>query len=578
MKLNEEGMSPMHTSTDLRNLLARIDRRSYPAYKDTRGEYQFPGYVLSIDHVQGDPFAAPSQLSVRVGGGQAGFPPQLYRLPCQRVALQDELTRQFGRRAGQASFQVKGSGRSGLISISRCGQQVLERTACTLDPETGNVLVRFEVGFPANGRTIQAKGLERILFELLPRCVEDALLYRNLDPARLQAIADLAEDQHAIRQLLPQLGLCAFVADGSILPRASGVSDLPMQGAVAFRSPQELAVTLELPHRGAVTGMGLKQGITLIVGGGYHGKSTLLKALELGVYNHIAGDGREYVVTDDTAVKIRAEDGRSIRGDDISMFINHLPNGKDTRRFTTEDASGSTSQAANVVEAMEAGAALLLMDEDTSATNFMIRDELMQRVIHRDMEPITPLLERIGELYHRQGVSTSIVAGSSGAYFHAADCILQMDRYVPKDITAFAKQEAQAFPPVGGDLGPAPAPSFHRCPLPSPALKSGDRIKLKAMGRDGVSVNRENIDLRYVEQLSDEEQCAALGYCLLYAHQRLMDGRRTLRQVVDELDRLLEAKGLEGLCGGRAGVPFLARPRKQEIFACLNRYRGLKLS
>ena len=228
----------MHTSTDLRDLLSRIDRRSYPAYKDTRGTYQFPGYVLSIDHVQGDPFAAPSQLSVRVGVDQAGFPQRLYRLPCQRVALQDELTRQFGRRAGQASFQVKGSGRSGLISISRCGQQVLERTACTLDPRNGNILVRFEVGFPANGRTIQAKGLERILFELLPRCVEDALLYRNLDRARLQTIADLAEDQHAIRQQLPQLGLCAFVADGSILPRASGVSDLPMQGAVPFRSPQ----------------------------------------------------------------------------------------------------------------------------------------------------------------------------------------------------------------------------------------------------------------------------------------------------------------------------------------------------
>ena len=228
----------MQTSTDLRNLLARIDRKGYPAYKDTRGAYQFPAYVLSIDHVQGDPFAAPSKLSIHVNGKQAGFPRQLYQTPCRRIALQDALTRQFGRRAAQASLQAKGSGHSGLISISRCGQEVLERTACALDPEHGDLLLRLEVGFPANGRTINARELEKILFDLLPRCVEESLLYRNLDGKRLQEAADLAEDQQDIRRQLPALGLCAFVADGSILPRTSGVSSLPMKQAVPFRSPR----------------------------------------------------------------------------------------------------------------------------------------------------------------------------------------------------------------------------------------------------------------------------------------------------------------------------------------------------
>ena len=566
----------MQTSSDLKQILNRIDRRGYPAYKDTRGAYQFPGYVLSIDHVQGDPFAAPSRLSVHVDGRQAGFPERLYRLPCQRIALQDALTRRFGELAARASHQAKGSGHSGLVSTSRCGQEVLERTACALDPETGGVTLRLEVGFPANGRTINARELEKILFDLLPRCVESSLFCRNLDGKRLQAAADLAEDQQAIRELLPRLGLCAFVADGSILPRESGVSPLPMRGAVPFQSPPELAVTLELPHRGAVTGMGIRRGITLIVGGGYHGKSTLLKALELGVYNHIAGDGREYVITDDTAVKVRAEDGRSIRDTDISLFINNLPNGKDTVHFTTEDASGSTSQAAGVVEAMEAGASLLLMDEDTSATNFMIRDELMQRVIHRDMEPITPFLDRVGELYRNHGVSTILAAGSSGAYFHAADCVIQMDRYVPRDITDLAKREAQAFPAGGGDLPPAPAPAFHRCPRPSPELR-GDRVKLKSLGRDGVSVDRETIDLRYVEQLADAEQSAALGWCMVFAQRHLLDGRRTLVQIVDALESLLGRQGLESLCEGTPGVPFLARPRRQELFACFNRWRSLRL-
>ena len=323
--------------------------------------------------------------------------------------------------------------------------------------------------------------------------------------------------------------------------------------------------------------MGIRKGITLIVGGGYHGKSTLLKALELGVYNHIAGDGREYVITDDTAMKIRAEDGRSIKNTDISMFINDLPNGKDTIHFSTEDASGSTSQAANVIEAVEAGSSLLLIDEDTSATNFMIRDELMQRVIHRDMEPITPFIERIRELYEEYGISTVIVAGSSGAYFHIADAIIQMDRYMPKDITTYAKKEAEAYPAISVPEQPAREPDFRRCPRPNPAFKGSDRIKMKTMGRDGIMINKETIDLRYVEQLTDSEQLTALGYCMRYAQKRLLDGRKSIRQIVDELEKVIGKESLAGLCESSSSISCMAMPRKQEIFACFNRYRGLKL-
>ena len=567
----------MQSSTDLRNLLGRIDHRGYPAYKDTKGTYQFPGYVLSIDHVQGDPFASPSKVSVHVKGKNAAFPQELYREKHQRTALQDELTRQFGRRAEQFAFKAKGSGKSGLISVSRCGQEVLERTACRIDPETGDIILRMEIGFPANGRTINARELEKILFEFVPECVKHALFYKNMDAKRLRSVVDLAEDQHYIREMLPKMGLCAFVADGSILPRESGISPRPMKGGVKFRSPKELEVTLELPHRGKITGMGIRKGITLIVGGGYHGKSTLLKALELGVYDHIAGDGREYVITDSTAVKIRAEDGRSIRKTDISMFINDLPNGKDTVGFCTEDASGSTSQAANVVESIEAGASLLLIDEDTSATNFMIRDELMQRVIHRDMEPITPFIERIRELYEDYGISTVIVAGSSGAYFHIADTIIQMDRYVPKDITEYAKKEAESYPMLTGPEEKAEKPDFRRCPQPSPAFKGNDRIKMKTMGREAVMINKETIDLRYVEQITDSEQATALGYCVRYAQKHLLNGRKDLRQIVEELEQIMEKGTLSALCESSSSVACMAKPRRQEIFACFDRCRSLRL-
>ena len=440
----------MKTAAELKQLVTRIDHKSYPAYKETKGVYQFPGYLLSIDHVQGDPFASPSKISIRVKGKMAGFPEKLYQTKWQKVALEHLQIRQFGQCCTKFGFQAKGSGKSGMISISRCGQEMLERSAARIDAKTGDLLIRLEVGFPANGRTINAREWIRIFFEFLPQCVEKALYYKNYDARKVRAVSDLAEDQHALRQMLPKLGLCAFVANGAILPRESGVSARPMKGAVPFQSPKEMEVEIELPHRGKIRGMGIKKGITLIVGGGYHGKSTLLKALELGVYDHIAGDGREFVITDASAVKLRAEDGRSIKRTDISMFINDLPNGKDTVHFYTEDASGSTSQAANVVEAMEADASLMLIDEDTSATNFMIRDELMQRVIHRDMEPITPFIERIRELYEKEGISTVIVAGSSGAYFHIADCIVQMDRYIPREITALAKKEAEQFPQLSG--------------------------------------------------------------------------------------------------------------------------------
>ncbi len=565
----------MQSQAELKNLLQKIDHKGYPAYKDTRGSYDFGNYVLSIDHVQGDPFASPSKVSVHIKGSAAKFPTEHYQMKCRRVALSDYLLRQFGRELEKVSFQAKGSGKSGLMAVSRPGQEVLERTACQMDERNGDIILRFEVGFPANGRTVNSRELEKIFFDFLPKCVAKSLFYPALDAKSVAQAADLAEDQQAIRTYIKEHDLCAFVANNSVLPRESGVSGRPMKDAVKFVSPKELEVTIPLPHRGELRGMGIRKGITLIVGGGYHGKSTLLKALELGVYNHIAGDGREYVITEDTAMKIRAEDGRSIKNVDISMFISNLPNKKDTKAFCTEDASGSTSQAANVMEAMESGTQTFLIDEDTSATNFMIRDELMQRVVNREDEPITPFIDRIRELYENFGISTILVAGSSGSYFHKADCIIQMNQYEPVEITEFAKKEAERFPMPVATPPQQAKPSFERRVRPERAFKEDSRMKLKTMGRDGISINRENIDVRYVEQLADSEQLSALAYLLKYAEGHIFDGRRTLRESVDELERLLEKKGLAAVCEGSYLPCGLAMPRRQEIFACINRYRKL---
>lgn len=565
----------MKPSSLLRNTLKSIDHKGYPAYKGLKGTYRFSSYLLNINHVQGDPFASPSSLSLSISGRGAGFPKELYDTPWRRIAFQDHLLRLFSRQLSRVSFQAKGSGKSGLLATSSCSQEILERTALQVDPETGDITACFEAGFPARGRTIDARGLEKMLFDLIPKAAEASLYYQNIRRENLIRDIHLADDQQYIREQLPLLGLCAFVADGAILPRESGVSQKPMKDSVPFVSPEAYQITLTPPHCGSITGMGIPKGITLIVGGGYHGKSTLLKALELGVYNHIAGDGREYVITDDTAFKLRAEDGRSICRTDISLFINDLPNGKDTTSFSTEDASGSTSQAANTIEAVEAGTSLLLIDEDTSATNFMIRDELMQRVVSRHQEPITPLIERIRCLYEAHGISSVLVAGSSGSFFHTADHIIQMENYKPKDITEAAKTAARDFPAVSIPKEEPYFPDFSRCFSPDKRLRREHRVKIKVFGKDSVSINKETIDLRYVEQLADSEQTAALGYAFLYAQLHIMDGKKTLQQVVEQLMEQIQRKGLGSISGSSYPRTGLAMPRKQEIFACINRYRKL---
>lgn len=588
----------MKRSGELSQLLRSIDRKSYPAYKSLAGSYDFNDYILSIDHVQGDPFASPSRLSILVPTRKAAFPMQLLDQPYKRTAAADYVLRAFSRAIGRFAFKAGGSGKSGLIGVTRPGQEVLSRTACEFTKD--GLLVRFEVGFPAAGRTVLAGELEKILFDYLPKCAASALRYPALPSQEVEQAVFLSEDQQYIRKQLDSLGLCAFVADGSVLPRESGISDRPMEKAVPFSSPDSLAVTLTLPHRGQLRGMGIRKGITLIAGGGYHGKSTLLKALERGVYDHIAGDGREFVITDATAMKLRAEDGRKITNADISLFINDLPNKTDTHCFCTLDASGSTSQAAAIVEGIEAGSRLFLIDEDTSATNFMVRDALMEEVVSKNHEPITPFLERARDLYEKAGISTILVVGSCGSYFYVADTVLQMDGYRAFDITDNVTQVLKKhgehrfcadnfclpatdriLPLTKKNAEKKPAENnqrfsgkgrFDKDRSGSRSHKEHEHAKVKTLGKTSFMIDRDTLDLRYVEQLVDSEQTAALSYLLRYAKEHFTGSGMTLTALVDQLEALLDTKGLASICDSSYVPVGLSRPRRQEIFACFNRY------
>ena len=559
----------------LHTQLHQIDGNSYKTYQNLKGSYQFPNFTLIIDHIQGDPFASPSKFRVKIPQSVAQFPAHLYQSPSRKVALEDYLTRQFDKFAQQVSSH-RGTGKSGLIAIARTKQEILQRTSAFIGDR--EVEIRFRVGLPARGRRILGYQAAAMLCEDIPEVVA-SLYYGSLNSQAIQTQVETAEDADWLRQQLAAKGLVAFVVNGAILPRRSGVDSRPLlEAAVPFQSPASLQVEFNCPNRGLVRGMGIPEGITLIVGGGYHGKSTLLRALELGVYNHIPGDGRELVGTNPAAMKIRAEDGRSIAGVDISPFINQLPQGRSTENFATANASGSTSQAANIIEALEVGAKLLLVDEDTAATNFMIRDRRMQELIAKDKEPITPFIDKVRQLYLDYGVSTILVMGGSGDYFDVADTVIAMDNFQPQDVTEQAKAIAQQhFNERQCEGGTEFGPITPRIPLAASIDPSRGRraVKLKVRDVDEVAFGTEDIDLGAVEQIVDVGQLRAIASAMVYAKENYLDGKRSIREILDQVMADITAQGLDIITEFPQGD--LALFRHFELAAALNRLRSLQV-
>jgi len=566
----------MKNSEVLKRELDRIHGKSYRLYKDLEGEYDFGNYILSIDSVQGDPFASPSRIRMIVKQNVAKFPKELFDNKNKNIAVADYLTREFYFNINKCSERIFGSGKSGLMTISKCPQEILNRTSITIDED--KIEARFYVGFPARGRSVLSKELEKIFYSIIPNIIEKTLIYKNINSQKLISRVKLVEDQEYIRRELQNRGLIAFVANGSMLPRESGISTKALKSGKVFVSPKELEVEFNTQSKGIIKGMGIKKGITLIVGGGYHGKSTLLKALELGVYNHIEGDGREFVITDESALKVRAEDSRYVTKTDISLFINNLPNGKDTVQFCTENASGSTSQAANIIEGIESNAKVLLIDEDTSATNFMMRDCLMQKLVSKEKEPITPFIEIVKPLYEQKDISTIIVVGSCGDFFDVADCVIQMDNYEIRDVTKEAKELSK-----GNIIKRINEKNlkinilFNRI-IKAGTITDGEKgIKIKTIGLDTININKEDINLRAVEQIVDNEQLNAIGSIMKWAEVNIVNKQLSLEDMVDNIISGIEKNGLISMERIKGGSGSLAMPRKQEIMAAYNRYRNLKI-
>ncbi|EPN0103042.1 P-loop domain-containing protein [Vibrio parahaemolyticus] len=536
--------------------LKKIEKQNYRAYQQIKGQYDFTDFTLFIDHVQGDPYASASRFRATRAWSLTGLEWLKDESPAFQRAARDFIARSFEQFAKQEN----------TVSIALNGQTVLDSTAVLFTEE--GIELRFRVNLPAEGRSVLGKKANNILTFHLPKFIRRATLERELDKEAMVKHCQVVEDQSALREQLEAHNLVAFVANGSVLPRIAGNCDLPMKEAVEFTGPESLQVTLHAPNKGYVTGLGIPKGITLIVGGGFHGKSTLLNAIERSIYDHIPGDGREYIVTDQKAMKIRAEDGRCVHHLNLSNYINHLPMGKDTADFSTQDASGSTSQAAWLQESIEAGATSLLIDEDTSATNFMIRDERMQALVAKGDEPITPLVDRIGQLRDELDISTIIVMGGSGDYLDVANTVIQMHDYQAVDVTEKAKQVIAQHPTQRHNESEESLQTFRPRALNRVALMNiltDGKFRVSAKGKDSLRFGKEFTDLSALEQIESADEVNAIGWLWFQ-----------LAQLPGWCNN--PAKDIEEMLSGEwhASLPKqgdLAKPRTLDVMAALNRMR-----
>ncbi|EPB6521197.1 P-loop domain-containing protein [Vibrio parahaemolyticus] len=536
--------------------LKKIEKQNYRAYQQIKGQYDFTDFTLFIDHVQGDPYASASRFRATRAWSLTGLEWLKDESPAFQRAARDFIARSFEQFAKQEN----------TVSIALNGQTVLDSTAVLFTEE--GIELRFRVNLPAEGRSVLGKKANNILTFHLPKFIRRATLERELDKEAMVKHCQVVEDQSALREQLEAHNLVAFVANGSVLPRIAGNCDLPMKEAVEFTAPESLQVTLHAPNKGYITGLGIPKGITLIVGGGFHGKSTLLNAIERSIYDHIPGDGREYIVTNQKAMKIRAEDGRCVHHLNLSNYINHLPMGKDTADFSTQDASGSTSQAAWLQESIEAGATSLLIDEDTSATNFMIRDERMQALVAKGDEPITPLVDRIGQLRDELDISTIIVMGGSGDYLDVANTVIQMHDYQAVDVTEKAKQVIAQHPTQRHNESEESLQTFRPRALNRVALMNiltDGKFRVSAKGKDSLRFGKEFTDLSALEQIESADEVNAIGW--LWFQLAQLPG--WCNNPAKEIEEMLSGEW-------HASLPKqgdLAKPRTLDVMAALNRMR-----
>ena len=551
---------------NLRVLLTRLDGKGYKGYKEIIGIYKFHNYLLNLVRVQGDPFASPSLFEITADMRELGYSSNLYESEI-KLATEDYILRELSREFYKLNNNSSGSGKSGLMEIYRPSYEVIKRSAVEI--MNTNISIRFYVGLPARGRKILANEAIKIIFEKIPKIIERV---KNVNKTKLKEHIDIYIKAQEIRKYMKDNDIICFIANGSVLARRSAVDDRPMQNSVKFLSPKSLEEEIKLENGFTVKGMAIRKGVTIITGGGFHGKTTLLDAIEKGIYNHIPGDGREFVLTCEDAVKIKAENGRYINHTDISEFIKNLPDNKDTKNFFTENASGSTSQAANIVESIELGAKALLIDEDTSATNFMMRDDKIQELIPKDKEPIKPFIEKIQSFNKCDGISTILVIGGLGEYFKVADTVLMMDEYKVMDVTEKAKIISEKYNlELKESCKKFEVKNRHLNGKICKEIIKDKKFKIKNRGLDELLFGREVIDIRSIEQLIENGQVLYIGEIINKIFNKENIEHETIKNIIESINYRIEHENIMDILFRKSGKISVAR--KYEIAAAINRIR-----
>ncbi len=570
-------------AVDFQDLLRGLENHAYGAYR--RLEHTcivFDGFHCCFRHIQGSPGAMPATVcEINLPASNFSIPGWARSNDARSMATADFVLRSFAGGVKAVAHQNRGVDGSGSFQCSRMPQQILARNTVTFSAAATSIL--FRVSLPGSrsmkvlGREAEAMFFQELV-DIVRRVKDDVG-----DGRRLRSQCELVEDMLHVQARLGENGLVAFIADGSNLPRASGVSDKPARrGVIPFRAPEAAAVVLDFPNAGKISGLGIHQGVTVVIGGGFHGKSTLLNAVGRGIYPHIAGDGRERVVSSKRAMMVCAEAGRSIQGLDISPFISTLPKKANPRTLVTQNASGSTSEAAAIIESMLAGADLLLIDEDTSATNLLMRDRHMRKLIPED--PITPLLDRVRQLYDDHSVSTVIIAGGNSDYLGVADHVIAMRDYLPVDMTdeARALDLPRAHPPAGplhlSDRRRLLPANFDPCYV-NARMNKRVPVRIKALrGQEFeiIEYGMDLIDVRSLNGIVDVDQMLTIGHCLLLARRSELAARglspsALARALID----VLHEKGLDVLQPPQSPPVFFAATRRLELAGAINRLRSL---
>ena len=566
----------MKNKEELYGKIEQVNLKGHGDLQQLLGDYDFSRYVLKILRIEEPVETQLSMLIVRVPQLIAGFPQDLIQTPVGRTALEDLIARKVADEIEKtASYDTAGISRRRLY-FTRPGQKILPRSSLVVTEEYVEARIYFRP--PMQDDKIMGSDLKELFFGMLPRIANSALIYCNLHEGEAERCVNSMSDADHIRRLLPTRGWVSFVAEQSHLCRVNHGDTPDMHRTQTLRVDDALAKSLDLPKAGAVRGFGVPSGLTVILGDAYSGRVELMRAMSAGIYNHVRGDGREQVITVPDAVYLKAEAGRSVRRVDLSAFLRDAGD-ENSPVFSSPNADVFASEAAATVEALEAGARALLFDESDSSPEFLARDPRLAGLTPPAEQRITPLSAIARRMVDQLGVSV-VVAGTVTVtdFIPVADTVLRIANFKVYDVTKEAKKLVTAVPAPSAPINVASMVERSRSIVPSSIDPSAGRsdFLIEADDIHSLRFGREKIDLSSVEQLADVDQTRTIGRILYYAKTRYMEEVRPIREILDAIDHDLSSEGLETLTRTLQGD--LARPRRYEIAAALNRLPSLRIA